>query len=421
MNSEKKYSWWPLFFTNFFSTFNDNLIKWLVVFVGAKWVSEEFESTVMTVAGAMLVLPFIFFSPFAGKMAKIYEKKSIMIWGKAAEIPIMLIAILGFYLQNVYIVMVAVLLMGTQSALFSPAKYGLIRDIKGVEGIPFGTGAMEMLTFVGVLLGTVAAGIISDHYSLNHLSIILLGVAFFGWVMSKLIKANESPVLEKKEKALLFFVFLYKQYKISRNYPGVNYSIFGLSMFWLMGAMVQFVIKTHGQDVLLIDDSTIGYTMAIAAIGIAVGALFTGWLSGKKVHLGYVFFGSMGLGISSILIIILKPELYAFQFLIFLVAFFAGFYKIPLNAYIQDKVKGRQLGDTLGYLNISVFIFILLASFFYEIIMRVSDKNTDIVFAFIGLSSAFVGIYFFLKVPGVKDDFMNLLKGKIGRFEKEEN
>ena len=143
MNELKKYSWWPLFFTNFFSTFNDNLIKWLVAFVGAGWVAKDNKDLVMTVAAAMLVIPFIIISPFAGKLAKMYEKKMIMVWGKAAEIPIMLIAVAVFYFQNLPTVMTAVLLMGTQSALFSPAKYGLIRDIKGVEGIPFGTGAME--------------------------------------------------------------------------------------------------------------------------------------------------------------------------------------------------------------------------------------------------------------------------------------
>ena len=420
MKQEKKYSWWPLFFTNFFSTFNDNLIKWLVAFVGAAWVAEKYSESVMTIAGAMLVIPFILFSPYAGKMAKMYKKRSIMIWGKAAEIPVMLIAIAGFYFENLYVVMTAVLLMGTQSALFSPAKYGLIRDIKGIEGIPFGTGAMEMLTFLGVLLGTVVAGILSDHFVLRNIAIILLVVALVGWVFSKIIRADESQVMDKPGKALPFWTFLYKQYKLSKNFQGVNYAVFGLSMFWLIGALVQFVVKTHGLDELGISKTVVGYTMAIAAVGIALGAIFTGWLSGKKVHLGYVFFGSIGLGISSLLIILLKPDLILFQVLIFLVAFFAGFYKIPLNALIQDRVKGRLLGDSLGYLNISVFIFILLASGVYSLIMQLTDKNTYVVFAFIGLSSLFVGIYFFVRVPGVKDDFLQLIKGNLRREAEED-
>jgi acyl-[acyl-carrier-protein]-phospholipid O-acyltransferase/long-chain-fatty-acid--[acyl-carrier-protein] ligase len=183
---EKKNPWLPLFLTNFLAVLNDNVIKYLVIFVGVYWVSEETQNYVISIASAMLVIPFILFSPLAGRYAKIYEKKKIMVWGKFAEIPIMLVAITGFYFKSLPIVMTAVLLMGLQSTMFSPAKYGLIRDIRGKEGISFGTGMMEMLTFVGVLLGTMLAGVLGDYllkdYNILLLSVILLSVAFLGWI-----------------------------------------------------------------------------------------------------------------------------------------------------------------------------------------------------------------------------------------------
>jgi len=412
MNEEKKYSWWPLFFTNFFSTFNDNLIKWLVIFVGIGWVSEGGDSTVISIASAMLVIPFILISPYAGKLSKLYEKRKIMVVGKAAEIPIMLIAITGFYFENLPVVMVSILLMGTQSALFSPAKYGLIRDIKGVEGIPFGTGAMEMLTFVGVLLGTYFAGVIADHFEIKTLGIILLSVSLLGYIMSKLIKANESTPMTEAKGTMYFWSFIYKQFKLSKNFPGVNDAVFGLSMFWLIGALVQMNIAIYAKFILLADNTTSGMVMAVAAIGIAAGAILTGKLSGTIVRTGYVVVGSIGLAISQILIIVLVPDLNGFMILIFLTAFFAGFYKVPLNAYIQDKVKGRLLGDSLGYLNIMVFIFILLSAGIFSGLNAVSNQNSLVVFGFIAVSSLFVGIYFLYKVKGVKEDLMKLLKGK---------
>ncbi len=398
MNDRKEYSWWPLFLTNFFSTFNDNLIKWLVIFVGVSWVSKGNDSTVISVASAMLVIPFILISPYAGKLSKLYEKKRIMVIGKFAEIPIMLIAIAGFYFQNLPTVMLAVLLMGTQSALFSPAKYGLIRDIKGVEGIPFGTGAMEMLTFVGVLLGTFFAGVLADYFRINILAIILLSVAVVGYIMSKLIKADESTPMSEAKGTMFFVNFIVKQFKLSKNFPGVNDAVFGLSMFWLIGALVQMNIKIYADYILFVDNKTQGLIMAIAAIGIAAGAILTGKLSGTKVRMGYVVFGSIGLAISQILIIVLVPELYGFMTLIFFTAFFAGFYKVPLNAYIQDRVKGRLLGDSLGYLNIMVFIFILFSAVIFELINRLSGNNSLWTFGFIALSSLFVGVYFFFKI-----------------------
>ncbi|RUA31994.1 MAG: hypothetical protein DSY76_00870 [Bacteroidetes bacterium] len=429
--SEKKNPWLPLFLTNFLSVLNDNIIKYLVIFVGVGWISIEYQPYVVPIASAMLVLPFILFSPLAGRYAKIYKKKKIMIWGKFAEIPIMIVAIIGFIFQSLPVVMTAVLLMGLQSTMFSPAKYGLIRDIRGNEGISFGTGMMEMLTFVGVLLGTVFSGklanFLKEDYNISVLSAVLLSVALLGWITAKMIKADESPVIESNHDTLNPVSFIYKQYRVSKHFPGVNDAIFGLSLFWLIGATIQYDITDHARYIFGLDDLNTGIIMSIAAIGIAVGAILTGWLSGKHVHLGYVIVGSLGLGLSMFLIMILNPAKDLFIALIFLGAFFAGFFKIPLNSYIQDAVQGRKLGDILGYLNIMVFTFILLSAAIYAlfnymtastIIVNNEEKevvDTLLVFGFIGLISFGTGVYYYFKVKGAKEDFHNILKGKLGR------
>ena len=429
--AEKKNPWLPLFLTNFLSVLNDNVIKYLVIFIGVGWVSIEYQPYVVPVASAMLVIPFIFFSPLAGRYAKIYEKKKIMIWGKFAEIPIMLVAIVGFIFQSLPIVMTAVLLMGLQSTMFSPAKYGLIRDIRGKEGISFGTGMMEMLTFVGVLLGTVFSGklanFLKEDYNIGVLSAVLLSVALLGWIMAKLIKADESPVIESKHDTLNPLLFIYKQYRVAKHFPGVNDAIFGLSLFWLIGATIQYDITDHARYIFGLDDLSTGIIMSVAAIGIAVGAILTGWLSGKHVHLGYVILGSVGLGISMFLIMLLDPAKDVFIALIFMGAFFAGFFKIPLNSYVQDAVQGRKLGDILGYLNVMVFVFILLSAAIYALFNYLTSStvmvhneekevvDTLLVFGFVGAVSLGTGIYYYFKVGGAKDDFLNILKGKLGR------
>ncbi len=429
--AEKKNPWLPLFLTNFLSVLNDNVIKYLVIFIGVGWVSVEYQPYVVPVASAMLVIPFILFSPLAGRYAKIYEKKKIMIWGKFAEIPIMLVAIVGFIFQSLPVVMTAVLLMGLQSTMFSPAKYGLIRDIRGKESISFGTGMMEMLTFVGVLLGTVFSGklanFLKDDYNIGILSAVLLSVALLGWIMAKLIKADESPVIESKHDTLNPLFFIYKQYRVAKHFPGVNDAIFGLSLFWLIGATIQYDITDHARYIYGLDDLSTGIIMSVAAIGIAVGAILTGWLSGKHVHLGYVIIGSIGLGISMFLIMLLDPAKDVFVTLIFMGAFFAGFFKIPLNSYVQDAVQGRKLGDILGYLNVMVFVFILLSAAIYALFNYLTSStvmvhneekevvDTLLVFGFVGAVSLGTGIYYYFKVGGAKDDFLNILKGKLGR------
>jgi hypothetical protein len=162
-------------------------------------------------------------------------------------------------------------------------------------------------------------------------------------------------------------LFIWKQYRIAKHYPGVNNAIFGLSLFWLIGATIQYDITDHARYIFGMDDLNTGIIMSIAAIGIAVGAILTGWLSGKRVHLGYVIIGSLGLGISMFLIMLMNPAKELFIALIFIGAFFAGFFKIPLNSYVQDAVQGRKLGDILGYLNVMVFVFILISAGIYAL------------------------------------------------------
>ena len=175
--------WLPLFATNFLGVLNDNFLKNLIAFVGIMWLtSEENKSLVISLASAMMVLPYILFSPIAGRVSKRYPKAKIIKITKITEIPIMLLAAIGFYYHNLATVMTAMFFMGLQSCMYSPAKYGIIRDIGGKEGISFGTGTMEMLTFTAVLIGTYLAGTISDIINypqfVHHQASIIAGLFF---------------------------------------------------------------------------------------------------------------------------------------------------------------------------------------------------------------------------------------------------
>jgi acyl-[acyl-carrier-protein]-phospholipid O-acyltransferase/long-chain-fatty-acid--[acyl-carrier-protein] ligase len=155
-------------------------------------------------------------------------------------------------------------------------------------------------------------------------------------------------------------------------------------------------------------------------------------MSGKRVHLGYVVIGSLGLGLSMFAIVAINPPTKPFMILVFIAAFFAGFFKIPLNSYVQDAVKGRKLGDILGYLNVMVFIFILLSAGVYalfnfftaeEVMFEGHPKevvDTLMVFAFIGLVSLATGVFFYFSVAGAKEDFHEIIKGNLRRGPVEE-
>lgn len=130
--------WIPLFTTQFLGVLNDNILKNAIIFISIFWLAKDDQALVIPIASALLVLPFVLFSPLAGKWSQTKSKQKIFEISKLLEIPIMGIAMVGFFMESIHIVMLAMLLMGIQSAIYSPSKYGLIRDIGGVEGVSLG-------------------------------------------------------------------------------------------------------------------------------------------------------------------------------------------------------------------------------------------------------------------------------------------
>ena len=99
MSSIKK--WIPLFFTQFLGVLNDNFLKNAIIFVAIFWLVEEDQGLVIPIASALLVLPFVMLSPLAGRLAQVYSKQRIFEYANLAEIPIMAVAVTGFYLQSI--------------------------------------------------------------------------------------------------------------------------------------------------------------------------------------------------------------------------------------------------------------------------------------------------------------------------------
>ncbi|MCU4156991.1 MFS transporter [Carboxylicivirga sp. A043] len=406
MNNSKKANWLPLFITNFLGVLNDNYLKYLVFFISTTWMMKNQESIVIMLASALFVIPYIAFSPIAGKLARDHSKAKIIQRAKLYEIPIMIIASIGFILHSVSITMFAIFLMGLQSCLFSPAKYGIIRDIGGKEGIPFGTGAMEMLTFMGVLIGTYIAGVTSDISLIDSLapyrSIIvccaLILFAIIGWLFSLKIAPKESVPDDEDETTLNPIIFLIRSYKWSRQIRGLNIVIIGLATFWAIGSLLQMNITVHCRNVLELSDTATSTIMALVAIGIGAGCYVTGVISNKQVKMYLVPIGGLGMLICVSSIFIFNPETVLFTVLIVLTAFFAGVFKIPLNAFIQARVEGRKLGLILAYNNLMLFSFILLSAGIFGIVETIA--NSLMVFGAVSIITLIITIVAWMRIPG---------------------
>jgi MFS family permease len=404
--------WIPLFLTNFLGVFNNNFIKNLICFVAILWVSRQNDndSMVVTLASGLYVVSYIFFSPLAGRLSKIFEKKKIMFFSKAIEIPIFILSICGFYFQSINIVMISIFLLGLISTLFSPSKYGLIRDIGGNEGISFGTGTLEMLTFFGVLLGTLAASIVSDHFNILTVTIIVILASASALLSISKLKVNESEPLKYSKETINPLKFLIQLFRHAGEIKGMNYIIAGLASFWMIGNLIQMNLIVHCPKVLGMTNTQTGIVMTCAAIGIGLGSYLAGVISKGTVELGITPFGAIGMIVNLSLIYFLHPTGILFSALVFLSAFSCGVYMVPLSAYVQSSIEGRFQGDMIAYSNFTCFLLILISSGLFGATAKYFDTNmVFLVLVFIVIVITYIMLN---HVPGMYERFKKLIFSK---------
>ncbi len=397
----------PLYFVNFLGVLNDNLLKSLICLLSVYWVSEGNEAIVIMLAAGLMVIPFILFSPIAGFIAKTINKRQAVVFLKTAEVFIMALASIGFWVENIYIVLTAMFLMGLQSTFFSPLKFTLVRDIGGAEKSSIGTGTIEMTTFLGVLIGTVFAGLLTDIQIKRFLWLIasFALIVSLGLINSLLIKAIEPKPLTIRIIPWNFLAFIKRKYRWSNTIaPGLNNVVFGLSMFWLIGSLVKLNLFVHCPITLGMSATETGVTIAFVAVAVALGSLLSGVASGKRVETGFILIGGICFIISLFMIYIFNPYGIFFKILISFSAFSAGFCKTPLNAWMQVNIKGRQLGDAIAYNNLINFIFILASALIFGYTETTFGSKVNFLLA--GILASVMVVYLALRLKGIKESLM---------------
>ena len=362
-----KNSFCPLFVTNFFGTLNDNFLKTLASFTVIGWIADErLKSIAMGVTAGALVLPYILCSPLADRLTVLWSKRKIVRVAKWAELPIMSVAIAGFILKSPWLVIGAVLLMGLQSSLYSPAKYALIRDIGGAERISTGMGGMEGVSFLGVLIGTVAGSVFSDMASDTIRYGCLVVFAALGLLASYTIRAEEE--LSHSLHAINPFRYLRRAYRMANRYDGLNAVIFTLSVFWWGAAMLQMGLLVYGKTGLGLSATETGALLCAAAVGIVLGQVVAGFVDKTHFLLGKVLLtGWIAAALLATLYFVEMSPL-CFALVLGVLAFDLGFFKLPFDAEIQKVVKGPKLNTILSYFNQVSFLFMFVASGCYALV-----------------------------------------------------
>ncbi|GAB1416849.1 hypothetical protein MASR2M117_22550 [Paludibacter sp.] len=386
--------WIYLMIANFSGVFNDNFLKNAIVFVATTWTLPGWLtlSQLISLVSASLVLPYIVLSPYSGLLTTRFSKIRIFKFFKLIEFPIMALASLAFIMEWAIIAIISVFLMGIQSCLYSPAKYGLIKDLGGNDESAFGSGLFEAMAFAGILIGTVAASFLSDYGRTWIFIFIFFLAAFLGYFAVTRIKVNELVSIKSKDNKVSInpFVFLKNAYSYAVSLKRVQSAIVGVALFWMIGALLQMNLILHAKNYYLLSNTKTGVIMSVAAIGIAIGT----WISGvaaSKIKSGRLMIGGLsGMIVSLLIIIFCQIDYELFLLMIFLTTLSAGFFQVPNLAIIQKADSGSRHGELLAYMNLMIFIFVLIASLLFSIVSYVFQENSIAVFAIVLIICVFV-------------------------------
>ena len=355
---------WSLIATQFQGAFNDNALKFLVIFliVGTNLSPEDEEKKVLLI-GSLFALPFILFSMTGGYLADRFSKRSVAIWTKVFEIGVMLFAIAGFALHNLPMSMVAVFLASTQGALFGPTKYGLLPELLPEKELSWGNGVIELGTFLAAITGTVAGAYFSDTFGNRQ---YLSGIAFLVCSCVGLLTSfgiTKVPAADPKKKFRInFLADLLSEGKRIRTDRVLWLAVIGNTYFFFLAALLQFDIVFYGRD-LLHETATRGsFLQAAIAIGIGLGSLAAGYLSGGKIEYGLIPLGAIGITVFGFLLAISGLSFPTVLALLALLGFFGGFFIVPISALLQHRPEEQHRGGVLAAANLLSFIGILGAS-----------------------------------------------------------
>ena len=373
---------WSLIVTQFQGAFSDNALKQLAIFIGISIGLSQIErDKLVSLATALLTLPFILFSMTGGYLANRHSKRTVTIGVKVFEIFIMGLATAGLATHNLTLVMSCVFLMGVHSAIFGPSKYGSLPELLPERRLSWGNGILELGTFLAIISGTVVGAMLSQRF--EHAPVwagaTLIVLALFG-LGSSLGITRVPPADPTKKFRLNFLGDLWEQIQLIRKDRVLFLAVLGNNYFWFLAVLLSQNVIIYGLDVLRCDQTHTGYLQAAIGIGIGVGSLAAGYLSGGKIEYGLIPLGSFGM--MACAAVLSLPALTFLKVATGLMAlgFFAGFYAVPVNAIMQHRPRKQDKAGVLAAQNLLSSAGAFLAAGVYFLMQTYWPKHPSSIF-----------------------------------------
>ncbi|ALL65799.1 Lysophospholipid transporter LplT [Paraburkholderia caribensis MBA4] len=410
----------PFFWTQFLGAMNDNVFKIgftsLVTYQAARFSGVNADTAAFLIS-AIFILPFVLFSATSGQIADKYDKAMLTRFVKTFEIGVMLVGGAGFWLHDAVLLYLCTFLMGVHSTVFGPVKYAYLPQHLDKSELVGGNGMVEMGTFVAILFGTILGGAAagSEAHGAAILAFGCVAIALIGRVASGFVppsmpsqpdlRINWNPISET-----------WRNLKLARQNRTVFLSLLGISWLWFVGATFLSSFFRFAKDVLSANPDVVTVLLATFSIGIGTGSLLCERLSKKRIEIGLVPLGSIGISVFAIDLFFASHALPGATHLLtvgefialpahwrvladlFLLAMFGGFYSVPLYALIQSRSQPSHRARIIAANNILNSLFMIVSA-----LMAVALTSAGVgipgLFLVTALLNVVVAIYIYSLVP----------------------
>ena len=409
----------PFFLTQFLGAFNDNLFKnalvVLLTFQAASWTTIA-PALLANLAAGIFILPFFLFSATAGQLADKYDKARLTRLVKVLEVAIMLVALAGFVLHSLAVLLGALFLLGCHSTLFGPVTYALLPQHLHEDELVGGNALVEAGTFVAILLGTLAGGMLAAvEHGERWIAAAGLVVAIAGYLTSRGVPSAPAP-----EPGLTVnpnpLTETWRNIGFARENQPVFLAILGISWFWLYGALFLAQFPAYAKGVLGGNEGTVTLLLATFTVGIGIGSLLCEKLSGGHIEIGLVPFGSIGLTIFGLDLalaspaglpvgaplavaeVLGQPGTLRVLFALLMLGVFGGLFIVPLYAMMQSRSAAAHRARVIAANNIMNALFMVAGALAAGSLLG-AGLSIPALFGVAAVMNAAVAVYIYRLVP----------------------
>ena len=412
----------PMFMTQFLGALNDNVYKQaLLLVITYGWINQQSASvsTLNNLAALLFILPYFIFSATAGQIADKYERARLVRGIKILEITIMLIGSAGFLLGHLWLLLLALFLMGTHSTFFGPIKYAILPEILKPNELMSGNALFQSGTSMAILIGMILGGAVisASDGNLLWISLTIVTIAILGYLSSRFIlKQNvTTPDLEIDWN---FFRTSFQTLKYAKSIPLIYLVLLGNSWYWFYGATYLTQIPQLTQQNLHASENVVSLLLTFFSVGIGIGSLLCRRIGGTEVNLKMVPIGAIGLTVFALYLAaslafvpVRTGELlhladvfqqgwsyYHVMLAVTLLGISGGFYIVPLYAMMQAYSPRSHRARVVAANNILNAVFMVSSAIFSIIILSILKIDIKILFCITAVLSAIFSVWLLVRL-----------------------